>query len=326
MSDAHALVIVVSAVSRTATVDSALAPRYDFIYSQQELRGALAAAVPLIAAVAWFLVLGYVLRRGRRTELALATSLGALTLSGLAFVTVPAFFGHARPDQSVWAALMGSACAAVLFALAAFVPRRPLRRPGWRAMPEAAVLEERRRIACDLHDGLAQEIAYLLRNLDSIEGTADQEMMAHLRQAAERAHLEVRLAIDSLAASHCQSVNAAVAQAVGEVAARDHIKLELDVIPDIRVSGTRAEALVRIASEAVSNAARHSGADSVSLRLERKGSRVRLRVSDNGSGFDPAVRGDGFGLTSMYHRASSVGGDLRISSVLGCGTEVEAML
>jgi signal transduction histidine kinase len=53
---------------------------------------------------------------------------------------------------------------------------------------------------------------------------------------------------------------------------------------------------------------------------------VRLCVTDDGTGFDPAAPADGFGLTSMRERASSVGGALRISSWPGRGTEVEAML
>jgi signal transduction histidine kinase len=196
----------------------------------------------------------------------------------------------------------------------------------WHTLSEAAVLEERQRIARDLHDGLAQELAYLSRNINSLDGTVDKETTAALRRAAERAQLEVRVAISTLASSHSQSVNAAIAQAVGVVAARDHVKLELDIVPGIRLPATRAEALVRIACEAVGNAARHSGAGQVSLSLRRQGSRVRLRVSDNGSGFDPAVPAGGFGLTSMHDRASSVGGDLRISSEPGRGTDVVATL
>jgi signal transduction histidine kinase len=196
----------------------------------------------------------------------------------------------------------------------------------WRAAPEAAVLAERRRIARDLHDGPVQELAYLMRNIDSLNGTVDKETKAHLRHAAERAELDVRLAIDAIAAPRSQSVNTAIAQATGEVAARDHIKLELDVVPGIQLPAPRADALVRIACEAVSNAARHSGAAQVSLSLQRQGKGVRLRVSDNGDGFDPRFRVDGFGLTSMRDRAASVGGDLRISSVPGRGTEVEVQL
>lgn len=193
-------------------------------------------------------------------------------------------------------------------------------------LSEAAVLQERRRIARDLHDGLAQELACLLRSLDSLDRAADKEMMARLRRTAERAHLEARLAIKTLAVPRKQSVNIAIAQAVCEVAERDHVRLELDVIPDIRLPAPRAEAVVRIACEAVGNAARHSGAGRVCLSLQRKGTRVRLCVSDTGSGFDPARPPDGFGLISMRERASSVGGDLRISSVPGHGTKVEATL
>jgi signal transduction histidine kinase len=196
----------------------------------------------------------------------------------------------------------------------------------WHTLSEAAVLEERQRIARDLHDGLAQELAYLSRNISSLGGTVDKEMASALRRAAERAQHEVRVAISALASSHSQSVNAAIAQAVSEVAARDHVRLELDIVPGIRLPATRAEALVRIACEAVGNAARHSGAGQVSLSLRRQGSRVRLRVRDNGSGFDPAIPAGGFGLTSMQDRASSVGGNLRISSEPGQGTEVEATL
>jgi signal transduction histidine kinase len=196
----------------------------------------------------------------------------------------------------------------------------------WRAAPQAAVLEERRRIARDLHDGAAQELAYLVRNLDALNGTVDTETKAHLRRAAQRAELDIRLAIDETAAPCSQSVNAAIAQAVGEVAARDHITLELDVVPGVQLSAPRADALVGIAREAVSNAARHSGAARVSLSLQRRGGGVRLRVSDNGSGFDTLAQADGFGLTSMRDRATLVGGDLWISSVPGCGTEVEVTL
>jgi signal transduction histidine kinase len=164
------------------------------------------------------------------------------------------------------------------------------------------------------------------RNLDALSGTVDMETKAHLRRAAKRAELDIRLAIDEIAAPRSQSVNTAIAQAVGEVAARDHIKLELDVVPGVQLSAPRADALVGIAREAVSNAARHSGAARVSLSLQHQGGGVLLRVSDNGSGFDVVAQADGFGLTSMRDRATLIGGDLWISSVPGLGTELEVRL
>jgi signal transduction histidine kinase len=113
---------------------------------------------------------------------------------------------------------------------------------------------------------------------------------------------------------------------VTEVAERYHAKLNLDVISDIRLPAPRREALVRIACEAVSNAARHSGADRVDLRLERDGSGVRLRVSDRGRGFDTGDPGGGFGLCAMRERARSVDAELVISSAPGHGSRVEVTL
>ena len=81
---------------------------------------------------------------------------------------------------------------------------------------------------------------------------------------------------------------------------------------------------VRIACEAITNAALHSGASTVTLRLERDGSLTRLRIADSGRGFDIAAPSSGFGLIAMRERAHSVGGELRIRSIPGRGSEVEA--
>ncbi|MGE5289562.1 MAG: sensor histidine kinase [Micromonosporaceae bacterium] len=196
----------------------------------------------------------------------------------------------------------------------------------WRALSAAAVLEERRRIARDLHDGLAQELAYLARNLHSAGAEPGEGTLRRLRAAVERAQLESRRAVNTLTATGGQAVEVALAEAATEVAERLQVGLELDLAPGMRVSAARAEALVRIACEAIANAARHSGARRVSLHLERDGSRVRLRVCDTGRGFDTMVPGGGFGLISMRERARSVGGELRISSAPGRGSEVEAAL
>ena len=193
----------------------------------------------------------------------------------------------------------------------------------WRALSRAAVLEDRQRIACDLHDGLAQELAYLERNLNSLSGTADENSLHRLRKAVERAQLESRRAINAMAAPSGQPFEVALAKAVTEVAERYHVDLDLDLTSNIRLSAARREALVRIACEAVTNAARHSGASLVNLGLEHDGSGVRLRVSDKGHGFDMAAPGDGFGLTSMRERARSVGGELLVSSRPGHGSQVE---
>jgi signal transduction histidine kinase len=194
----------------------------------------------------------------------------------------------------------------------------------WHALSRAAVLEERQRIACDLHDGVAQELAYLARNLYALSGAVDEECLGRLRRAVERAQRESRRAISAMAAPGGQPFEVALAEAVTEVAERYHVELDVDLTCGIQLSASRREALVRIACEAVTNAARHSGVSKVNLGLEREGSGVRLRVSDKGHGFDTAVPGSGgFGLTSMRERAHSVGGELLVTSAPGRGSQVE---
>jgi signal transduction histidine kinase len=198
----------------------------------------------------------------------------------------------------------------------------------WKRLSERAVVDERQRIARDLHDGLAQELAYLVRNLDSLDDESREERagtIARLRDAIERAQLESHRAINVRASPHAEPVEVALAEAATSVADRFHLGLELDLVPGVKLSAAREDALTRIACEAVTNAGRHSGAGQVNLELERDGTRLRLRVSDHGCGFDTSAV-SGFGLVSMGERARAVGGELQISSVPGGGSVVEVVL
>ena len=94
----------------------------------------------------------------------------------------------------------------------------------------------------------------------------------------------------------------------------------------IVLSPREKEAVVRIASEAVSNAARHSGVEVMRLYLERLDGGMRLEVVDDGEGFDDEQPGRGFGLVTMKDRADALGGKLKIDSRRGAGTRVELEL
>ncbi len=196
----------------------------------------------------------------------------------------------------------------------------------WHTLVMVTAAEERRRIACDLHDGLSQELAYLTRNLSGLQGTADEKTLRELRVSVDRARLASRQAIDRVAVPARPAIADALTDAAGEVAERFGLNLELDLASGIGMAPARADALVGIACEALTNVARHSGSRQVSLVLRRDGGRVRLRVRDSGRGFDAAACRGGFGLRSMRDRARSVGGDLRISSEPGSGSQVEATL
>jgi signal transduction histidine kinase len=198
----------------------------------------------------------------------------------------------------------------------------------WAALSEAAVVEERHRIARDLHDGLAQELAYLVRNLEALSVHADQDVLGRLRLSAERARLESRRAVRALATPTRQALDVALAEAAGDITDRFDVEMDTDFVADVRLTAAREETLVRIACEALTNAARHSGAHRVRLSLTRDGPCVRLRVTDSGRGFDTDVPGSaaGFGLISMRERACSIGADLLILSSPGRGTDVQVTL
>jgi signal transduction histidine kinase len=192
----------------------------------------------------------------------------------------------------------------------------------WRSYADNAVLEERRRIARDLHDGVAQELAYIGRRAHRIEDEEGREIVA----AAERALNDSRRAIAALTLPFDRTLAETLTDALGDVAGRHGVELDLRLAHDVDVGVQAREALARIACEAVANAARHGGAGVVRVELSR-GKRVRFAVSDHGRGFDPLRLVPGrFGLTIMRERAEAIGASFSVVSRPGAGTTVEVEL
>ena len=194
----------------------------------------------------------------------------------------------------------------------------------------SAILEERRRMARDLHDGLAQELAYIAtqtRRLASLtaEIAPDRRQVDHLAAAAERALDESRRAIAALTQPIYQPLHVAVAMEAEAIAQRIGAELELKLDPQVQVDPATRETLLRIVREAVSNAGRHGHAGRIAVELSN-GSGLRLRVVDDGDGFDPNVASGGFGLVSMQERAKALGGRFRLASQPGRGTEIEVVI
>jgi signal transduction histidine kinase len=197
----------------------------------------------------------------------------------------------------------------------------------WTMVVAAASLEERRRIARDVHDGLAQEIAFIARNVRVLRDRgAEPELVERVLAAVERAQDESRRVVGALGARLDEPLDRAVAQAAQDAAQRYGAAVDMELAGGIVLSPREREAVVRIASEAVSNAARHSGAEVLRLYLERLEAGVRLEVVDDGEGFDDEEPRDGFGLITMRDRAEALGGKLRIDSRRGAGTRVELEL
>jgi signal transduction histidine kinase len=192
----------------------------------------------------------------------------------------------------------------------------------WRQLAQAAVMEERRRLARDFHDGLAQELRYIARNLEALP-TDDRQLVDRLVKATDRAYDDSRRTIHALSRDEDETLEAQLESAAREAADRLRIGLDLRVEPVRQLSPARAEAIVRIAVEAIANAARHSGADSVTVSLQRSDLGCRLSVVDDGRGFEPERVNGGYGLRTMRERAEAVGGGFSIASAPSQGTRVE---
>jgi signal transduction histidine kinase len=200
----------------------------------------------------------------------------------------------------------------------------------WEASRETAVLDERRRIARDLHDGLAQELAFIVRRAKrTLEKGVEPSDLTQIANAAERALDESRRVIATLTRPLDEPLDVVLSEAVKGVADRVGTTVALALDPDVHVSADVREALVRIAREAVTNAARHGDASLVRVELEN-GNGLRLRIVDDGRGFDEIStrrrRTGGFGFSSMADRARAIGGDLYVESARGAGTTVEVVL
>jgi signal transduction histidine kinase len=195
------------------------------------------------------------------------------------------------------------------------------------AHARAAVLEERRRLARDIHDGVAQELSFIASQMRGLSPREeDREAAAEIVESAQRALDESRGAISSLGRPVNEPLHVALARTAEEVTNRLGAQLELDIDEDVAVPPAWEEALPRILREAVANAVRHGHAKTVTVHL-RDADGTWLRVTDDGSGFNVANVGDaGFGLIGMRERAESLGGDFKISSEPGRGTSVEVLL
>jgi signal transduction histidine kinase len=247
--------------------------------------------------------------------LSLAFIMGAFTR--LNYVASPSLY-------SDWIS-MGDAFRLMLsaFILAAVVQEI---RGYWEGVSEAATFDERRRMARDLHDGLAQELAFISRR--ARRGAGGDDAVRQIAAAADRALVESRRAIAALSMPLDERFDVILERTAQDIAGRAGARISMHVDPAVRVEREHAEGLIRIVCEAVQNATRHGRADAITLELLADQG-LCLRVHDNGCGFPVAEQtalGRGFGLVSMRERAGALGGVFRIDSDPATGTTVEVRL
>lgn len=197
-----------------------------------------------------------------------------------------------------------------------------------RELSVAKLAAERDRIARDLHDGLAQDLAYIALQGQRLSTELGAEHPLTL--AARRAVAASREVIVDLAAVNASSTEAALREVADELAARFGIDVDIR-IPDHaheswpdELEPARREQLIRIVREAIVNAARHGDARHVTVTLARDDDQFRLRVRDDGEGAEPTTLRprNGHGLHMMRARARALGGDMDAQRRTEGGVEV----
>ncbi|BCJ55629.1 hypothetical protein Asp14428_71040 [Actinoplanes sp. NBRC 14428] len=202
---------------------------------------------------------------------------------------------------------------------------------------EAGVLDERQRLAGEIHDVLAQGLTGIVTQLEAADQAGDrpadrQRHLATARQLARESLAEARRSVRALRPRPLDEATlpAALAELASGWSARHGVAAEMITTGTVQPLLPEIEAtLLRTAQEALTNVARHAGARRVALTLSYLEDLVTLDVRDDGSGFDPAVpRAEaydgGFGLTAMRERVRRIAGTLEVESEPGAGTAVSA--
>jgi signal transduction histidine kinase len=194
-----------------------------------------------------------------------------------------------------------------------------------------AILEERGRLAHEMHDTLAQSFAGIGFQLQAISNGVPQnlpklhEQLDLARDLVRHSHEEARRSIATLRAEALESEDLAVA--LERCAQRMVGGNALEVIAETKGDPRQiplhtTDTLFRIGQEAVANAIRHANPSRLMIRVAWSDNHVSLRIEDNGNGFEPSIRLTGFGMRGMRRRARAISAILDVESQPGAGTSV----
>jgi signal transduction histidine kinase len=187
-----------------------------------------------------------------------------------------------------------------------------------------ALNDERQRLARELHDGLAQDLAFIAISAQALE--PDLGSQHPLVIAARRALDASRGLILDLAARSAPTTGAALELVADELGGRFGVQVEVSVTASTGradLGPPEREEIVMIAREAIVNAITHGRARRVDVTLDLEGERPLLLVRDDGGGITSGTPQGGFGLPTMRARAEALGGRLVMRRADGGGTELE---
>jgi signal transduction histidine kinase len=292
-------------------------------------RASIETAITLFALASAALLLARFNHTRSLRDLALLSACAAISVTQLAFGALPALGYLTMPATAAdW---VTSTIVLRLIASAAVLSVAIMKYSDSRRAATAQALNlERQRIAGDLHDGLAQDLAFIVSQTQHKGSALGPDYP--LSVAARGALAVSRGAINDLSCSTAPLTGAALHQLAEELEARFGVAVKVHIAGDPEtenrplLDADGREHLVRIAREAIVNAARHGGARRIDVALERRMDGVRMCVRDDGCGIgeNPVDRHSGFGLPAMRSRAAALGGQLTARALPEGGTEIEA--
>ncbi|MBV9797716.1 MAG: hypothetical protein JO039_06700, partial [Solirubrobacterales bacterium] len=194
-------------------------------------------------------------------------------------------------------------------------------------MVRAAEIAERQRVARDLHDGIAQDLAFIAAHGPWMAEALGAEHPVTV--AARRALAVSRGTISDLSDSDSMTTRDALEAIAYELRGRFQMAIAVDADVHADLPSDSREHLLRIAREAIANAGRHGRAKNVLVSLRQTRNGLALRIRDDGCGLrsvTPSGSLEGFGLRSMRERAATLGGQLNVRERGSGGTELEVIL
>ena len=200
-------------------------------------------------------------------------------------------------------------------------------------LKRTAVVEDRERIARDLHDAIIQDLFAVGLSLQGMSlRVEDLELRTMLTESVERldnAISELRRFIFGLRPPvwSGRNLRTELADLIGQLSESYETTVDLQFPADLRtIDPGTVETAVQLVREGVSNALRHSGCQAVTVSIDTVDADLMMLIADDGVGFDPGSVTRGMGLDNMVQRSGDVGGSVDIRSQVGTGTTISIRL
>lgn len=196
----------------------------------------------------------------------------------------------------------------------------------------SAIMEERQRLARELHDAVSQQLFAISMTATAVGRTLEkdfdkaQRQIALIEEMSAVAQSEMRALLLHLRPVYLEGKG--LEQGLQELIKELEIKVPMEIVfemdPDVHLLKGIENHLFRIVQEAISNTLRHAKADKMEIRLHRRGDTVRLTLRDDGIGFEmDESKQTSYGLSNMQERINETGGSIQFITAPGKGMRIE---